>query len=77
MQDIHNGLSQYCSDLDSDSFPVSEIKKAAKLLKTKKACGNDGVFNEHLANGGNGLFISAAVIALFRYVHTRLYPRYT
>ena len=36
MQDILNGLSQSCSDLDSDSFSVSEIKKAAKLLKTKK-----------------------------------------
>ena len=72
MQAIHNGLSQYCSDLDSDSFSVSEIKEAAKLLNTKKSCGNDGVYNEHLVNGGNGLFISAAVIALFRYVHTWL-----
>ena len=57
MQDIIlNGLSHTCSDLESDCFSVYEIKKAAKLLKTKKTCGNDGVYNEHLINGGNGLF---------------------
>ena len=27
----------FCLDLDADSFSVSEIKKAAKLLKTKKS----------------------------------------
>ena len=32
MQDILNELSQSCSDIESDSFSVSEIKKAAKLL---------------------------------------------
>ena len=45
-----------CHDRDSASFSVSEIKQAVKLLKTKKACANDGVCNEHLINGGNILF---------------------
>ena len=69
MQGILNGLSQSCSDLDSDSFSVSEIKKAAKLLKTKKACGNDGVYNEHLINGGNGLFQQLSLLYSDMFTH--------
>ena len=30
--------------------------KAAQRLKRKKACGIDGIFNEHLINGGNMLY---------------------
>ena len=55
VDDIINELTS-CHDRDSASFSVSEIKQAVKLLKTKKACGNDGVYNEHLINGGNILF---------------------
>ena len=55
VDDIMAELSS-CSDRDPGHFSVSEIKKAVKLLKTKKACGNDNIYNEHLIHGGNELF---------------------
>ena len=33
-----------------------DVRKAAQRLKRKKACGIDGIFNEHLINGGNMLY---------------------
>ena len=48
---------------------VSEIKKAAKLLKTKKACGNDGVYNEHSINGGNGLLQQLSLLYSDMFTH--------
>ena len=43
VDDIMAELSS-CSDRDPGHFSVSEIKKAVKLLKTKKACGNDNIY---------------------------------
>ena len=40
-----------CPDRDPGNFSVLEIRKAVKLLKSKKACGNDNIYNEHILHG--------------------------
>ena len=62
-------LSQSCSDLDSDSFYVSEIKKSCQTVTNKKACGNDGVYNEHLINVGSGLFQQLSLLYSSMFTH--------
>ena len=49
------GLSS-CSDRDPGHFSILEIRKAVRLLNSKKAYGNDNVYNEHLIRGGNELY---------------------
>ena len=46
------------SDRNSNSTYISiyDVKKAAKVLKKKKACGHDCIYNEHLINGGDVLY---------------------
>ena len=55
VEDIMAELS-LCSDRDPGHFSILEIRKAVRLPKTKKACGNDNVYNEHLIHGGNELY---------------------
>ena len=45
-----------CSDRDPGRFSIFELRKAVRLLKAKKACGNDNEYNEHLIHGGNELY---------------------
>ena len=51
VDDIMAELSSF-SNRDPGHFSILEIRKAVRLLKTKKACGNDNVYNEHLIHGG-------------------------
>ena len=46
------------SDRNSNSTYISiyDVKKAVKVLKKKKACGHDCIYNEHLINGGDVLY---------------------
>ena len=46
---VENILQELSTSPDSDSvtFTADNIKKVIKGLKTKKACGKDGVYNEH------------------------------
>ena len=55
VDDIMAELSS-CSDRDPGHFSILEIRKAVRLLKTKKVCGNDNVYNELLIHGGNALY---------------------
>ena len=51
-----------CSDRDPGHLSILEIRKAVRLLKTKKACGNDNVYNEHLIHGGNELYCQISLL---------------
>ena len=50
-----------CEEGDVVSISVEEVRKSVKCLKTKKACGHDKVYNEHLINGGPALYEQLAV----------------
>ena len=45
---VRNSNSTYIS--------IKDDKKAVKVLKKKKACGHDCIYNEHLINGGDVLY---------------------
>ena len=49
---------EIASDRNSNSTYISiyDVKKAVKVLKKKKACGHDCIYNEHLINGGDVLY---------------------
>ena len=51
-----------CPDRDPGNFSVLEIRKAIKLLKSKKACGNDNIYNEHIIHGGDELFSQISLL---------------
>ena len=61
VDDIMAELS-LCSDRDPGHFSNLEIRKAVRLPKTKNACSNDNVYNEHLIHGGNELFHQIALL---------------
>ena len=61
VDDIMAELSS-CSDRDPGHLSILEIRKAVRLLKTKKACGNDNVYNEHLIHGGNELYCQISLL---------------
>ena len=46
-----------------------EVRKAVKQLKCNKACGYDGIFNEHLKNGGLILYEQLAILYSDMYNH--------
>ncbi|MES9994111.1 MAG: reverse transcriptase family protein [Candidatus Thiodiazotropha sp.] len=61
VQEITDELSS-CPDRDSIVFSVSDIKSVIKDLKSKKACGRDGVYNEHLIYGGITLYRELSIL---------------
>ena len=48
---------------------VDDVRKAVRQLKLKKACGIDGIFNEHLINGGNVFYKQLALLNTNMYNH--------
>ena len=50
-----------CEEGDVVYISAEEVRKSVKCLKTKKACGHDKVYNEHLINGGPALYEQLAV----------------
>ena len=42
--------------MDQTGITLDEVRKSVKCLKIKKACGSDGVFNEHLIKWGSALW---------------------
>ena len=81
VDDIMAELSS-CSDRDPGHFSIFELKKAVRLLKTKKACGNDNVYNEHLIHGVRkskkdpnnyrAITLSSAILKLFERILLKL-----
>ena len=61
IQEIKHELS-FCPDRDSIVFSPIDIKNVIKDIKTKKACGRDGVYNEHLIYGGDTLCRELSVL---------------
>ena len=49
---------EFLSTCEANAICITsdDVRKAAQRLKRKKACGIDGIFNEHLINGGNMLY---------------------
>ena len=48
-------------DRDPAFISVDNVRTAVKLLKGKKACGPDCIYNEHLINGGSMLYKQLAI----------------
>ena len=63
VDDIMAELSSI-SDRDPGHFSIFELRRAVRLLKPKKACGNDNVYNEHLIHGGNELYRQISLLCL-------------
>ena len=57
---------------DSVIFTADNVKETIQSLKTKKACGKDGVYNEHLLHGGNTLYVELSVL----FKDTFMYNKY-
>ena len=57
-QRVKDIREEIASDRNSNSTYISvyDVKKAVKVLKKKKACGHDCIYNEHLINGGDVLY---------------------
>ena len=57
-QRVKDIRAEIASDSNSNSTYISvyDVKKAVKVLKKKKACGHDCIYNEHLINGGDVLY---------------------
>ena len=65
---ILSELSHTCTH-ELESITVDEVRKAVKQLKCNKACGYDGIFNEHLKNGGLILYEQLAILYSDMYNH--------
>ena len=56
-RDIEHKMGRITEELlvscvqDNMYVTAEDVRKAVKQLKCKKACGFDGIFNEHLING--------------------------
>ncbi|MCG8048280.1 MAG: reverse transcriptase family protein, partial [Candidatus Thiodiazotropha endolucinida] len=44
-----------CQDRDPFVITAEHVRSFIRPLKTSKACGKDGIYNEHLLHGGNNL----------------------
>ena len=57
-QRVKDIREEIASDRNSNSTYISvyDVKKAVKVLKKKKACGHDCIYNEHLINRGDVLY---------------------
>ena len=53
---ITSELPASCRNGDTACISVDEVVNALKCMKTKKACGPDRVYNEHLIFGGSVLY---------------------
>ena len=53
---ITSELPASCRNGDTACISVDEVVNAHKCMKTKKACGPDRVYNEHLIFGGSVLY---------------------
>ena len=64
---LDNILQELSNTPDDDSviFTADNVKETIQRLKTKKACGKDGVYNEHLLHGGNTCTLYAELSVLF------------
>ena len=49
-------------DTDSVTFTADNVKETTRSLKTKKACREDGVYNERLLHGGDTLCTELSVL---------------
>lgn len=49
-EQVRNITGEFTSTcfVDQTGITLDEVRKSVKCLKIKKACGSDGVFNEHL-----------------------------
>ena len=65
---ILSELSHTCTQ-ELESITVDEVRKAVKQLQCNKACGYDGIFNEHLKNGGLILYEQHAILYSDMYNH--------
>ena len=62
-QKVQNIMTEIKSSRDRDPafISVDNVRTAVKLLKGKKACGPDCIYNEHLINGGSMLYKQLAI----------------
>ena len=58
-----------CLDRDSVIFSCADIKNVLNQLKTKQACGRDGIYNEHLKYGGDTLIRELSILCTDMYNH--------
>ena len=58
-----------CLDRDSVNFSCADIKNVLSQLKTKKACGRDGIHNEHLQIGGDAMIRELSILCTDMYNH--------
>ena len=58
-----------CLDRDSVNFSCADIKNVLSQLKTKKACGRDGIHNEHLQIGGDTMIRELSILCTDMYNH--------
>ena len=65
---IINELPGACTQ-EQASISRDDVRKAARQLKCRKACGYDGIFNEHLKNGGSILYEQLALLYTDMYNH--------
>ena len=65
---IINELPGACTQ-EQASISRDDVRKAARQLKCRKTCGYDGIFNEHLKNGGSILYEQLALLYTDMYNH--------
>ena len=68
MRHIINELPGVCTQ-EQVIISKDDVRKAARQLKCRKACGSDGIFNEHLKNGGIKLHEELALLYTDMYNH--------
>ena len=68
MRHIINELPGVCTQ-EQVIISKDDVRKAARQLKCRKACGYDGIFNEHLKNGGIKLHEELALLYTDMYNH--------
>ena len=68
MRHISNELPDVCTQ-EQVIISKDDVRKAARQLKCRKACGYDGIFNEHLKNGGIKLHEELALLYTDMYNH--------
>ena len=63
-----NELPGVCTQ-EQASISKDDVRKAARQLNCRKACGYYGIFNEHLKNGGIKLHEELALLYTDMYNH--------
>ena len=69
MQRIISNFPISCRNRDTANISTDEVINAVKCLKSKKACGPDKVYNEHLIFGGISLYEQLSSLFSNMYAH--------